>query len=165
MHQVTQVAAYPKSGFASCYVKALSGAALAFGLTHASQAIAVSVFRDGMAHPHLSAFLSLSFFEVVESLIFLVIGIVIVLIPARVADNYIDRSTAGTVSLFCCLGALAGMTYLPLCAGISTVILPSADDPTYLQRCLEYLLPMAIAGVTGGYIFGSARQYASKNGF
>jgi hypothetical protein len=164
MHQVTQAAAYPKSGFAPCYMKALSGAALVFGLTHAVQAIAVSVFRDGVVHPRLDALLSLSFFELIEALIFFVIGMVMVLVPARVADNYIGRSAAGTVNLFCWLGVLAGITYLPLCAGISTSILPSADDPTYLQRCLEYLLPMVIAGAAGGYIFGSTRRYSSESG-
>lgn len=158
---MTQVAAYPKNSFAPFYIKALAGAALAFGLTHTVQAIVVTMFRDGVAYPHLNAHLSLSFFGMVEVLIFFIIGIIMVLIPARVADNYVGRSTAGMVSLFCLLGALAGVTYLPLCAGISTAIMPSVDDPSYLQRCLEYLIPMVIAGSTGGYIFGLARGSAS----
>lgn len=161
---MTQVAAYPKYGFAPCYVKSLSGAAIGFGLTHAIQAIVVSVFRDGVIHPRFDALLSLSFFELIEALIFFLVGIVMVLIPAWLADKYIDRSKAGTINLFCWLGVLAGVTYLPLCAGVSTSILPSVDDPSYLQRCLEYLLPMAIAGVVGGYIFGAARLVSSESG-
>lgn len=131
---------------------------MAFSLAHAIEAIGLSVFRDGVVHPHLNALLPLSFFELIEALIFLVVGMVMVFIPARVADKYIGRPTAGTANLFFYLGAVAGVTYLPLCAGISTSILPSLDDPSYLQRCLEYLFPMVIAGMAGGYIFGSTRE-------
>jgi len=158
------MAVNPKSGFASSYVRALSGAALVFGATHAVDALILSAFRDGVSSPHFSALLSLSFFEAVEVLIFFVIGMFAAFAPVRVADKYIDRSATGVGNMFVWLGLLAGLTYLPLCAGVSAMIMPSVDDPGYLQRCLEYLLPMATAGVTGGHIFGITRWSSTSGG-
>jgi len=154
---VTPDVAYPKGGFTPCYVKALSGATLAFGVIHAIQTIAVGMFRNESLSMRADGLFALAFFELIEGSIFFVIGIVMALVPARVADKYISRSSMGAANFFCWLGALAGITYLPLCAGISTSIMPSIDDPSYLQRCLEYLLPMVIAGMTGGHVFGSTR--------
>ena len=155
------VAAYPKAAFGSSYAKALFYAAVVFGLSHGVQAVLVSVFKYGASHARLDAFLPLSVFEVIESLIFFVVGLAAVLIPARIADTHIDRSKAEKSNLFLWLGALAGVTYLPLCAGVSTAVLPSVDDPTYLARCLEYMAPMVLAGMTGGYMFGFSRAVSS----
>lgn len=154
---MTQPAVHPRSGFTPCYIKALAGAALAFGLSHAGQALVVSASRYGLSHPRFDALLSLSFFELLEAIIFFIVAVVAALLPAKVADSYISVPTTKMVSLFGWLGALAGVTYLPLCAGVSASILPSIDDPTYLQRCIEYLLPMALAGIVGGRLFGSCR--------
>jgi len=154
---MTQAAVHPRSGFTPCYIKALAGAALAFGFSHAVQALVVSASRYGLSHPRFDALLSLTFFEVIESIIFFIVALVAVLLPARVADRHISPSTTKMASLFGWLGALAGVTYLPLCAGVSASILPSIDDPTYLQRCIEYLLPMMLAGIVGGRLFGSCR--------
>ena len=148
---------HPNHGFRPCYLRALSGAAFVFGLTHAVQFFAESTYRYGLAPPRIDGLLTLLFFEGIESLIFFIVAVVAVLLPARIADNHISPSTTKMVSLFGWLGALAGVTYLPLCAGVSASILPSIDDPTYLQRCVEYLLPMTLAGMIGGRLFGSCR--------
>ena len=160
---MTQAAIYPKNGFTPCYIKSLAGAALAFGLSHAIQAMVVSASRYGLTHPRFDALLSLSFFELIESIVFFIVAVVAVIIPSWVAKIYIKPSTSKTVNLFGLLGALAGLTYLPLCAGVSASILPSIDDPTYLERCMEYLLPMMLAGMTGGYLFGSCSAASQAN--
>jgi hypothetical protein len=157
---VTQLKTTPEATFFSRYVKAFSAAALAFGLTHGVQAIAVSTYRYGSGYPRLDALFTLAFFEGIEGLTFFAVGMIALLIPARLVGSHFGRAETERGDLFCWLGVLAALVFLPLCAGISVSILPEAGDPTYLERCWEYLLPMTVAGFAGGYVFGSLGKLA-----
>ena len=156
---------HPKSEtpFAARYMRAVLAAALAFGLVHGAETLAVSSYRYEVIYPRFDTVLVLASFELLQALIFFAVGMVAALAFARLFDSHLAPTSTAHPLRFCSLGALAGLIFLPLCAAVSVSIMPEQGDPTYLQRCAEYLLPMAGAGIFGCYIFSSGKSVRRAN--
>lgn len=145
------------TAFAARYVRAVFAAALAFGFVHGAETLAVSMYRNAVVHPRFDAILTLALFESLQALVFFAVGLVAALAPARLFNSYLPPPTTARIFRSSWLGALAGLIFLPLCAAASVSIMPEQGDPTYLQRCAEYLLPMGGAGIFGCYVFSTAK--------
>lgn len=136
------------------YFRALLFAAVAFGLVHGGQVLVVGLIKNNFLSIKLSAIFDLFVFEILQSLIFMIIGLAMGHIPLRILCIAIRNSSDSKRYLISAItGSLLGILFLPLCACFSFFLLHEPGDPGYVARCAEFAFPMIVAGGFGGYSF------------
>lgn len=134
------------------HLRAVLLTALAFGLTHGGQMLVVGFIRDNSLSIKLSALFTTLVFETIQSLVFVVVGLVVSYIPSRILSIALRKSSASKRPLISiATGTLLGILFLPLCASFSFFLLHEPNAPSYTARYAEFALPMIIAGGFGGY--------------
>lgn len=146
------------------YSRALLVAAFAFGLTHAAQSLVVSFVNNRSLAVNPTALLVLILYEIMESIVFLIIGLMLAYIPSRIVSDIFKKKNSRGLLLRVLFGMLMGIVFLPLCASFPFFLFPLPDGPSYLTRCAEFSLPMTIAGALGGYAFWRRTRGTSGNG-
>jgi hypothetical protein len=139
--------------FFYCYSRAMFIAALAFGTIHGVQSLIVAFYNSRSLRFDPTGLLVLVPVEIMDSLVFLIVGLIFAYIPSRIAERVLSERHSKHLSVHVVSGALIGIFFLPLCASVLFFIFPPPDGPSYLVRCAEFGLPMIIAGVLGGYTF------------
>jgi hypothetical protein len=123
---------------------------LVFGLVFDVQSFIVSCSNYGCSHIIPTGFITFIFIDLLFFIVFFPIGWLFAYLPSRVLANlFMRRRLGGVIYLFS--GLMLGIFFLPLCAGFSFIMLSPPDGPSYLSRCVEFSLPMTIAGLIGGY--------------
>ena len=140
------------------YFLAILSAACCFAVVHGVQALIISVAKYGIANPRPSALLTLVFYEAIQAIVFFVSSAIAVLPFCYLADRFMKIPQKIEIQVGILYGALLGLAFLPLAAGFAVSVLPEPDDPTFWARCLEFLLPMLIAGGVGGIVFVKRRH-------
>ncbi|WP_174286083.1 hypothetical protein [Sphingomonas bacterium] len=140
------------------YLLSTLSAACCFAVVHGVQALVVSIAKYGIADPKPSALLTLVIYEAIQAVVFFVCGAIAVLPFCYLADRFMKIPAEMETRIGIVYGALLGLTFLPLAAGFAVSVLPEPDDPTFWARCLEFLLPMLIAGGVGGIVFVRRRH-------
>ena len=86
----------PNSGrpFFYYHLRSVLLAALAFGLTHGGQMLVVGFIRNDSLSLKLSALITVLVFETIQSLVFILIGLVVAYAPSRVLEIVLRKSPA-----------------------------------------------------------------------
>jgi hypothetical protein len=138
--------------FRTSYSRSLFAAAIAFGLVHGGQMFAVSLIKNSRGSVDPTSFITLGVLELLQSSVFAAIGGVLAFYPSKfLASIRNNESPAGLLNLLS--GLLIGVVFLPLCAGLAYSLFHESDSPSFLARCAEFIWPMTISGVVGGYVF------------
>jgi len=131
----------------------MAAAALAFAVTHSTELFAYGLIEQRSGRIDPTVFITLGLFAATEWVVFVVVGTPIAYYPSRAIYKVSIKWKSETYFL-CMLASISlAVMALPLCAGVSFIASPDADAPSYLNRCLEYLFPMAVAGALGGHVF------------
>jgi hypothetical protein len=131
----------------------MSCAAAAFGPIHVIELIIASIPNTDLSNVKLIAFITATFVGILESAVFLLIGLVVAYVPWRLFATSILAQEPSRLVAFTMSGVLAGILFLPFCAAVSFFITYEPDAPRYLSRCAEFAFPMMVAGAVGGYVF------------
>ena len=150
--------------FTILYARALAVAAIAFSIAHSTELFVISLISMPTTKIDPTAFITLGFVSVTECIVFIAIGGPIAYFPSRLVFYFI-RKRQKTSSIVCAYSSICiAILALPICAAVSRLIALDSDGPSYFNRCLEYSLPMVIAGAIGGHVFWQSlrRETASK---
>jgi hypothetical protein len=142
--------------FRLCYVRAILVAAAAFGVVHGTLLLAVGFIRARSLKIDPTGFLVLVPYELLQAMVFAIVGGLIALLPARMLFGLLSHRRAPLVRI--AAGAVIGVMFTPLCAAVPNLIFRLSDDPSYLSRCFEFFAPMTVAGTVGGYVFGRSER-------
>jgi len=126
-------------------------AAIIFGFVHGAQLLVTDRLKFGHLPIYPSAWFTIIFFEIIQLMVFIIIGLMLIHPISRVFIFLVDRSFG--YMQFALLGAALGIFFLPLCAAVAFLPLYDPDNPSYWARCVEFFFPMIIAGLFGGYGF------------
>lgn len=149
--------------FIRFYCRAIAGAATAFGIVHGVERVGAGFINIDGSHINPTALMTLVIMELLQSIIFVIIGFPIAYIPSRFLATLIENKRAGRIFVYISSGILVGLLFLPLCASIPFLLFYEQGDPSYFGRCIEFSLPLTIAGALGGYIFSRCAHVASGN--
>ena len=141
-------------------------AAVAFGVLHGLQTIAISVSHYGATNVQITAFIMVMGYELVQSVMFFLVVVLSTYLPLRlVAPLVMNRRIPSRVSLYVVFGTTLGVLFLPIYSGIAYFVLSFLpDEPGYLDRCIDYALSMTIAGALGGYVLWRCARHAAGGG-
>jgi hypothetical protein len=152
--QTDKMSSNSRYSFFSFHLRSVLLAGFAFGMIHGAQILFVSFIRDHSLSMKPSALVTVIAFETIQSLVFIIIGVVLAYITSRILQRVLRKAPASRRKVIAVLiGAFLGVLFLPLCAGVSYFSFHEPDSPSYLIRCAEFALPMVAAGVVGSYSF------------
>ena len=146
--------------FRSAFTRAMVSAALAFGLVHATQSVALGFVAQTSPKFDPTGLLVLVPYDLLQSTVFIIIGWVIAYIPSRMLADFMERRHRGHLMWSITCGIFMGLLFLPICAIFPFFLFRTTDEPSYLARCLEFALPMVVAGAVGGAIFLRSTTYS-----
>ena len=134
--------------FAGRYTLSLLVAAAVFGIVF----LAVQILPASL--DQLVKLTALTPDLVIIPVVFLILGWPLAYWPSRFAAYVAERAGQRYSLLIRVLfGALIGLLFVPLCAGIHFMIFHGSDNSSYLARCTLFSLPMVVSGATGGWTF------------
>jgi hypothetical protein len=136
--------------FRKYYTKSIFWASISFGSCHGLEEFLLGMKGIAFSRVDLSAFIVLVPFEVLQSIFFFCACWIVSYLPVKVI--YINHFYKGRKS-FTLWGVFIAILSLPLCASFAYFILPLPDAPSYWGRCLEFAVPMMVAGLIGGNVF------------
>jgi hypothetical protein len=147
----------------SFYYKSILLSALAFGFTDGFQATALGFVRNGNLYFHASYFITMISYEFIQCVLFIFIGLPSAYVPVLLLEYIIVQFPKHRWRFLAILfGFLLGIIFDPICAVVAYFPFYEDGDPSYLERCLEFALPMLIAGTIGGYSFYAAKVRGEK---
>jgi uncharacterized membrane protein YhdT len=146
--------------FRGAFTRAMASAGLAFGLVHAIQSIAKGFVAQTSFKFDPSGLIVLVPYELIQSAIFIFVGWIIAYIPSRMLADFMERRHSGQPIWFIACGIFMGLLFLPICASFPFFLFRTTDEPSYLARCLEFALPMVVAGAVGGAVFLRSTTYS-----
>jgi hypothetical protein len=146
--------------FRGAFTRAIASAGLAFGLAHAIQSVTKGFVAQASLKFDPTGLLVLVPYELIQSAIFILVGWIIAYIPSRMLADFMERRHCGQPIWFITYGIFMGLLFLPICASFPFFLVRTTDEPSYLARCLEFALPMVIAGAVGGAIFLRSTTYS-----
>lgn len=151
--------------FNKSYVLSLTVAAIIFAIFHGLQVIAISICRNGATHIQITALIAVTIYEVVQLTIFLLAGGLSAYLPSMIITSFALKPNQPRAALCVVVGAMLAGIFLPIYASIPYFLLSFLpDEPGYLDRCVDYALPMTIAGAVGGYAFWRRTRGVVRNG-
>lgn len=137
-------------------------ASIAFATSHAVQSIAKGFFGKSSIRINPSGFIILVPFEIIQLVVFLVIGYPLGYVSAKMSREFLGSRGCVKSGWFVGSGMLLGILFLPLCASVPFFLFRTPDDPVYSSRCLEFAFPMIAAGAVGGGVFWRAERKARR---
>ena len=153
MSGLSQNTMLTRKSFVAAYTRAMAAAALAFGVLHALQLFAFGLYNQRSWDMDPTGFITLILFALFESTVFFLLGLLLAYIPSFLVASIVLRRNPGRSWLPVVLGSLLGIAFVPVCASVTFVTFMDTDDPSYLARCAEFTMPLALAGTAGGYVF------------
>ena len=142
-----------KKKFTKHYSYGMIFASVVFGSTDAMGVILITFINNKEFSINPTAILSLLPFEILQSILFFIIGWPIAYLPCIALVCLFKRKYPDRVLVYVFCGFAYGILFLPICAILPFLLIPPPDGPDYLARCVKYALPMMIAGAAGGYFF------------
>lgn len=138
-------------------------AALAFGSTHGSELFVVGFLNGRSAQINPTALFPIAVVELAQVITFVFVGGALAVLPSFFVIN---QAKDNIHRLWVCIvfGVCMGILFLPLCASFPFLLSHEPEDPSYFARCLEFGLPMVIAGALGGYVFWRCARRTGASG-
>ena len=130
---------FPSVGYAS----------IVFAVMHGLVVLINGGILNDIIGVNLSGFIMLIPFEVLHALVFFVFCYVLLNFPVF----YLTKNIAIGRKNCIITGILFGVLFTPLAASVGYYIFLDSDSPSYWERCIEFISPMAISGAIGGFIF------------
>jgi len=152
------------SWFRNCYFRSIAFSSLCFVVVHEFQELVISFMRLRAVIIDYTIFLVILPSAFVEAVVFFVIGYPIAYIPSLLLAKYFARNKITSALAYLSAGLVSGIIYLPLCAlfqSMFSVGFPEA--PKYIHFLVEFVVPMAAAGVLAGGIFYQCKDKSILN--
>ena len=147
----------PGQRFRAFYTPSIISAGFAFALVHVAEILRGSFKFNNISNIYISAVITLIIFAFLEIVVFVSIGWPFAYVPSRMLEHFFGNRRHG-VSFCIFVGIAMGLFFLPLCAALAFVVLPPPNGFSYFERCVEFFLPMGVAGASGGYVMWRGRR-------
>jgi hypothetical protein len=140
--------------FAPRFTISIAFASIVFAATNFIQFLWRSqIPTGGLAEFQRGWLLGLALFASVEGFVCFVLGWFVAIVPARLVLRMTKSPGRPAFLTFIAGSAVFGLMLTPLFAGAAFWSTHDPDSPSYLARCLEFLMPTVTAGATGGALF------------